>query len=1179
MKRKMTATIKQVFAMMVMLTAFAAPSVSYAQDTTTGLVGHWTFDETSGTTTTDSVGGYDGTMQNGQDASTDSVAGQVGTALDFDLPSSEHIVVTDNDAFDQTTYTIAAWVKGDDASNGSSFQKIFDKYHNFTLNWDHSSIGGVSCEHWDGGAWVNSTSGPALSASTWYHLACVYDGSSNFTLYVDGVEAATNTGISAPVTSGTQDVRIGAHSQSGNTPTNYFNGVIDDVRFYSRALTIEDIAVLAMGAGPGSIIYNDADNVMQYNNGTEWIAMGHERYVPRAVTFDGTNDTINLTTSTGPTNATQWSGSFWINHDGSGGTQVVYDKRQSGADDLRVDIDLISNELRFLAQNSASTTVLDMRSNTLTSDTWHHVMYSFDLTNAANRHIYIDNVSDIQTVTTYNTAETIDFSAVNEGLGGDAIGGTAKYTGLFSDFWMDFGTYIDLSDAQNRKKFYNAGPVDLGAAGTGPTGTAPDIFLTGDTATWHTNKGNGGGFTENGALTDAPTKPTEIFTNPVIANSGNAWVTDATKLNNAFGITVSGNYAYITSITGNSLTVVDISDPLNPVIANAGNAWITDATKLNRAHGVAISGSYAYVTAQTGDSLTVVDISDPLNPVIANSGNAWVTDATKLNGAFDVAISGSYAYVTANTGDSLTVVDISDPLNPVIANSGNAWVTDATKLNNAHNLTISGDYAYIVSFDGDSLTVMDISDPLNPVIANAGSAWVTDATKLNGAFSITVSGDYAYVASYNGDSLTVVDISDPLNPVIANAGNAWITDATKLNGAYGITISGSYAYVTSLFGDSLTIVDISDPLNPVIANAGNAWITDATKLNDAYGIALSGSYAYVTSQVSDSLTVVDIDERGRCANPTEVAGSLTYNTTFDQMQFCNGADWIAMGPTGDGGAGCLNPAGTAGSLTYNTNFNRMQYCEGDTWIGIGGDGVASSLASGLVGHWKLDESGNISTAADAAGSNNGTLTSFPADPSANWVSGSINGSLSFDGANDRVIIGDPAGGELDFGTTQSFTLSAWINTNDAAALSRPFSKGHWAWSGGGYSLWVDNGVLEAGATGTSQATSTVADTSTSVISNGTWYHVAAVFDQTAKTIQLYVDGTAQNLVKAAGTCGTATGTVLDYSACTTATASSTYDFVIGASHTNNEHFDGEVDDVRVYNRALSDAEVTALYNL
>src|SRR3546814_17811034 len=79
-----------------------------------------------------------------------------------------------------------------------------------------------------------------------------------------------------------------------------------------------------------------------------------------------------------------------------------------------------------------------------------------------------------------------------------------------ADLWLDPGTYIDLSVTANRRKFVGSGAatsVDLGADGSTPTGTAPLVFLSGATADWHTNKGAGGGFTENGALTDAATDP------------------------------------------------------------------------------------------------------------------------------------------------------------------------------------------------------------------------------------------------------------------------------------------------------------------------------------------------------------------------------------------------------------------------------------------------------------------------------------------------------------------------------------------------------------------------------------------------------------------------------------------------------------------------------------------------
>jgi hypothetical protein len=50
-------------------------------------------------------------------------------------------------------------------------------------------------------------------------------------------------------------------------------------------------------------------------------------------------------------------------------------------------------------------------------------------------------------------------------------------------------------------------PVSLGADGSTPTGTAPIIFLSGATSSWETNKGSGGGFTENGGLTQSPDDP------------------------------------------------------------------------------------------------------------------------------------------------------------------------------------------------------------------------------------------------------------------------------------------------------------------------------------------------------------------------------------------------------------------------------------------------------------------------------------------------------------------------------------------------------------------------------------------------------------------------------------------------------------------------------------------------
>ena len=76
---------------------------------------------------------------------------------------------------------------------------------------------------------------------------------------------------------------------------------------------------------------------------------------------------------------------------------------------------------------------------------------------------------------------------------------------------------------------------------------------------------------------------------------------------------------------------------------------------------------------------------------------------------------------------------------------------------------------------------------------------------------------------------------------------------------------------------------------------------------------------------------------GTCATPAGNEGDIVYNSTYNVMQYCSGANWVPMGPSGDGGAGCSNPAGAAGDMTYNSTHSVMQFCEGDSWVSMGPD--------------------------------------------------------------------------------------------------------------------------------------------------------------------------------------------------------------------------------------------------
>ena len=252
----------------------------------------------------------------------------------------------------------------------------------------------------------------------------------------------------------------------------------------------------------GQIDFNADQNVLQYCDDGSWMPMYAEHYQANAVTFDGTNDYLSAGAMAGVTDSKNITVSFWFRRNGGfGALQYLF---QNDSNRFRIAFNA-SNQIIITGQNSAGSTVINVyASSTVTDTNWHHLMASFDMENTSNRHLYLDGVSGLGVNAYVN--DTIDFTNASTVISDST---TNDINADISDFWVDYGTYIDLSDATNRARFIDTRgkPVWLGDDGSRVTGQKPDIFLTGDTANWHTNKGTGGGFTENGALTDAASDP------------------------------------------------------------------------------------------------------------------------------------------------------------------------------------------------------------------------------------------------------------------------------------------------------------------------------------------------------------------------------------------------------------------------------------------------------------------------------------------------------------------------------------------------------------------------------------------------------------------------------------------------------------------------------------------------
>jgi hypothetical protein len=203
---------------------------------------------------------------------------------------------------------------------------------------------------------------------------------------------------------------------------------------------------------------------------------------------------------------------------------------------------------------------------------------------------------------------------------------------------------------------------------------------------------------------------------------------------------------------------------------------------------------------------------------------------------------------------------------------------------------------------------------------------------------------------------------------------------------------------------------------------------------------------------------------------------------------------------------------------------------------------APAVPAGLVAAYNFD-AGAGSTVSDAsAHGNTGTVIG------ATWTTGKYGGALSFDGTSSVVRVPDSASLDL----TSAMTLSAWVNpTATQSGWRTGMQKETDAWF---LNASNDTGALRpSGGATTGGTTRWITGTTPNPV--GTWTHLALTYDGTALT--LYVNGVQAATTPASGAAAT--------------TASPLW---IGGNSPYGEYFNGRLDDVRVYNRALTPTEIT-----
>jgi hypothetical protein len=197
------------------------------------LVGAWSFDEASGATASDSSGhGNDGHIDGAQHTT----VGLYGSALAFDS-ASDTVEVPDSDSLHVTDgVTIEGWVRPNVLSG--PMRTLAAKQGDDELAWGlfAAGPGGLPSGHatTDVERYARGTAKVALTP-TWTHLATTYDGS-RIRLYVNGRLVAITAQKGALIT-GSGPLSI------GNFCGDWFDGLVDEVRVYDRALTAGEILV------------------------------------------------------------------------------------------------------------------------------------------------------------------------------------------------------------------------------------------------------------------------------------------------------------------------------------------------------------------------------------------------------------------------------------------------------------------------------------------------------------------------------------------------------------------------------------------------------------------------------------------------------------------------------------------------------------------------------------------------------------------------------------------------------------------------------------------------------------------------------------------------------------------------------------------------------------------------
>jgi hypothetical protein len=620
-----------------------------------------------------------------------------------------------------------------------------------------------------------------------------------------------------------------------------------------------------------------------------------------------------------------------------------------------------------------------------------------------------------------------------------------------------------------------------------------------------------GSFTLTNAVTDAGSGPASSAT-AALTGTTTGWThSPSTVTTPAGGPYVSAPFSWVAGTTispGELVTGRDV----------AGNTATTSLTFVNDSTGptggsvdaVGLVGTGARYSQSTTLSIAFSAGSDPSG--LAASGaqllraTATLTSTAGANGACGTF--GGYTQVGAN-----------DPVSPVshVVSDQACYryqyvVKDA--LGNPTTYT-SGDIK--VDTSPPSAPALSFSGFTNTYWSGAGSTVYYRSAATSGSFTATGTATDAAsgIASYTFPPL----------------GTNW----TSTPGALGVT---TYSWSGAPAAPGNKTVTATN-------NAGGTSGTTGFTMTADNTAPTAGSVSYVNGSTGGGTVTVTL---GTSTDSGSGVGTRLLQRAEAPLVGMNCSPTYTTFATVAGGT---NPTSPLVDTVATSGFcYKYQYVVYDN-VGNSTTATSTSVAHTPYGAWwKFDEGTGTSAADSFSNSNTGTL------PAAGWTTRKVGTSaLNLTGANTSYL--DVANPVID--SSQSYTVATWVRLNNLNGFQAFVSIEGTNISP--FSLLMYNGVFHFCQRSSDSTNSTLAEVNGLAPTIGTWYYVVGVYDKTANTVQLYVNGVSQ---------GTATATTA-----WTATGHT----VVGRGKWNGgpvDFLNGALDETRFFDRPLSQAEIIAL---